>query len=696
MLVVTRRCFRIVLIVGGVNRALIRQYLRQPNTIVIVFDNRNEIARHRKFFDRHGVFYFELGSNATSYGLLEGADPQVREAGHGTANFNTNLGKGARPFLGYLAAMARLQQPDFLEFLDKLPDLIMEATGGCPELFQVITLFSSGGATGGGAGTTIERTFVVFLSSFGWAVQSNIIILGPITFAGAAPRARQIGAATLVHVLAAYTNPPPSENGIARAIYVAELPPLGKDQARRDRLLHHDLQALSASALQFDHTIEHPNNAATHALGHFYSREIDFIGSLLEGVVASQLAIAFRNEFDRGVQSLTVFPGLIDSILVDHTRETLERPAISAIAANVDEATPERLMLMLEQVGYVNHVPLTVVLFDGRHIEMNKHLHDFRKSSRGFNDTCNDLVFHRTMVAVLAEELAECEARVEHVENLRAQVEEDLRRSLYRTQRSRGRRRVRNMAELLDLMEGYRNVCDELRLRNDIVASIVQVQAEVDEAAGIDEKRLDDAQSVLSACYPSGEKPSGPALILAPALDEAFSKIVPIAMEHQDAWPSMLAEQALGVTVYGLMRIAGAASTKFDQIAKAILDKEPEVASTPLGSKQRLDPAATYLVLPHAPSEVRTEMTQAIERLDKSIKVYFTDGIRFGASAVRFQFRQFLTPRDILEGPILEELNQALRDDAWLLNFINGTRDIEALGAEIVDGKIVFPESKGP
>ena len=45
--------FRIVVFVGGAKLALVSQYVGAPNTLVIVIDNPNELAKHKSYFDKH-------------------------------------------------------------------------------------------------------------------------------------------------------------------------------------------------------------------------------------------------------------------------------------------------------------------------------------------------------------------------------------------------------------------------------------------------------------------------------------------------------------------------------------------------------------------------------------------------------------------------------------------------------------------
>ena len=232
------RSFVHVSIVGGSKNDLSLQYLGCPNTHVLVVDNPREIELKREFYERHGISYFPIGADSSSHSLVERTDLEILDQTRQTANFSADNGLGARPLFGAEAAKKLIDSVEFKAYLASLLDKAIIATGGRPESIKHEMLGSDCGATAGGAGPVIEKSIVDTLSKFGKVIDSTIDFVGPTTFAGASTRSRQISSATKAVLLITSRRSTEADKRTPRTFYFSELPPLGRNQNRRNQLLH--------------------------------------------------------------------------------------------------------------------------------------------------------------------------------------------------------------------------------------------------------------------------------------------------------------------------------------------------------------------------------------------------------------------------------------------------------------------------
>lgn len=688
--------FRIVVFVGGAKLALVSQYVGAPNTLVIVIDNPNELAKHKSYFDKHRVLYFSIGGNDTSRLLIQNADPLVQEQAELIANFGTEFGKGARAAFGYYAALKRIGFPDFIEFLEQLTNRVYIATNGRPELTEIFWFCSYVGATGGGALTVLERALTTTLAKTGLVVHSHFELLGSTTFMGASPRARQIGAASLVAITSAACFPDTADNGIARTALLSDLPPFGKDHKTRNKFLNIEAQASASPEFLREMSIRRPNDAATNVLGNIYSREMDVIGSIPEAVVIGQVARSLRNEMDRAVELIGYHPGLISEMFVEQTSEAVSRPELKAVAEIATQIEFDELAQRLKQPGHINHLTVIAQLADGNRLDLGQMGHDFRHLPHSIDDAVSQINLLYTLQEVISTEVDECRLQIEKLEQLAVQTENELQAAHKKVIRAQGKLRPSAQEAFFGLLEDFQNLSDEFAFYRDIEEVLDQAHEDTGELIELHQASLAAIRDRLTEYVPSGLGSTAPDLIFVTSLNVAFQRLLELPDLGEEECRSYLAQFVLGVTIHGMARLAGTHTTRYQQIAQLLLTKAPDLVGPPLGGKQRHDPAANYLILPNSSLQVREAIEAEIKLVDPAVVVCFTERAGFGVAAVRFRLRQFRSVADIFDGQLINDLNEAFQEVVWRLNFIHGRKDLEAIGAQIIDGRIQFPSEDKP
>lgn len=688
--------FHISGFLGGAKRDLIEQVIGDPNTEVIVFDNHNEIALHRDFYNQHGVRYFELGPNSTSHLLVEDADPEVKAHAEHTANFGTDYGKGARPTFGYEAAKARILFPDFVEYLDQLTNHIYVVTNGRPELCDITWHCSLAGATGGGALKVLDRVLTETISKTGLVVHSKFDLLGSTTFMGASTRARQTGAACLAAATSMTCFPEPTEKRTARTLMLSEHPPFGRDQSARNRVLNIEEQANTCSDLQREMSTRRPNDAATNQLGNVYSREMDVIGSIPENEIVGQVAKSLSNEFEKRIGAIGHYPGMISEVFVEHTTQDLQRPDIESIFEIAEGSELNDLVERLRQPGQVNHLQLFCQMNDGNRLDLGQISHDFGQLPSSVEGAVSQINLLHATRQVVADELDRCRSQIEMLEQLADQTEQELDYCFRKAFSGWSFWRNARIEKFTQKMEELRRIADESGFQMDLEQVLNAALEETEDLIDVHETSLAVIRDALAESRPSGFGRMAGKLVEVAPLDTVFSQLLELKDLSPENRKARLAKFATHVTVKSYTRMLGIWDSRYQKIAKALLNKSPEIVGPPLGGKQRHEPTTGFLVLPNTSPEVKESLVGELKRLAPDVQVCFTDTISFGVAAVKFRFRQFRSVADIFDGQLIHDLNAALQDNVWRLNFINGLEDIQKLGGQIIDGRIEFPSDSKP
>ncbi len=694
MSVTKNRRFRIVLFIGGAKRALLKQYIRDPNTVVVVFDNRNEISGKRNLYDQYGVVYFELGPNLTSHLLAIGSDPVIRTAAHKVANFGTNNGMGARAIFGFLAAQRRITQPDFQKFLNQLIDQVYTVTGGIPEDILAEWHLSLAGATGGGALTVLESAITQQLAAAGLVVHSHLHLLMALTFSGASERARPNAAASLAHVLAQYVYPKGHEQGIVRTVFLSELAPYGRNLEKRASVLNLEAQALSAEEFQTQLAIENPNNGGTDQLGHVQARELEVIGSIQPELIAAQVAASLAKDLEVAVLQVQPQADLIDEFEIGYDSTPCPRQSVSAVGSIADRMSFEELLNKLAVKGFDNEISAFIEVIDGRQVVVSQLGVDGRRPVHSLDD----FIDRQNLLLAVENSIGDCVQEVdEQISNWLVEIktsELKLKRAHSKFCRSGSRNYQLRLEALIACGDSHQAILDEIELLKDINQFLLDTLDVVVALIKLHDEQLKSIQSLLLSQLSTRSGHSVPAVVTVPFLNDAFQDLLEISQSDSSEHRMMLAGLASGVTVYGMAEIAASMSTHFNHIAERLMNRVAEEVAPPLGGIERFEPSTTFMVLPACDEKFREAIKSEIAKLNSETQVYFTNNLKFGAAAVRFHFRHFSKISEVFSAPLLVDLNNAFRDERWQLNFVNGISDLETLGATVTKESIEFPSLK--
>ncbi|HMP80305.1 MAG TPA: hypothetical protein PKD54_12700, partial [Pirellulaceae bacterium] len=403
------------------------------------------------------------------------------------------------------------------------------------------------------------------------------------------------------------------------------------------------------------------------------------------------VAKSLGNEFEKRIGVIGCYPGMVSEIFVEHTTLELHRPNLESILEVAEASDLNDVIQRLQQPGQVNQLQLFCQLSDGNQLDLGRISHDFGQLPDSLDDAVSQInLLHATRQAV-AEEVESCRSRIEHLTQLASQVEAELSHWHRRAFSGWSFWRKARIELFTQKMEELRSISDESGFQADLEDVLGAALEVTDDLIDVHLASLSVIRDTLAESIPSGLGLLSGKLVAVAPLDTIFVQLLELKDLSREERKTRLAKFATHVTVKGFARMLGLWDTRYPKIAKALLNKTPEIEGPPLGGKQRHEPTTSFLVLPNTSPEVKKSLGRELKRLAPEVQVCFTDTISFGVAAVKFRFRQFRSVADIFDGQLIHDLNAAFHDPVWRLNFINGLDDIEKLGGEIIDGRIEFP-----
>ena len=684
-----RGIFRLNFVVGGAASTLLEELLKDKDAVNAVFDNARAIQLLREQYGDNGVFYFVMGDCETTKSVHCNSDASTRDASSSVSNTNVSLGYGARLHNSCVAADKLIASEEFQSFLAGLPDEALRRTGGRPLMFDLQGYGSIAGAAYAGTGPKFADVFARSLSYFDRAIQVQFNIIGPITFAGLAPRARPNAASSLLnHLGYCLFLSKPHELRVAKRLMLREFMPFGDDQDLRNHFLRLD-HCMMASVQMQDRLMQPaPNEEQDDLLGAIMSREVDYKTPLDRRLdIAAITALGFLNAIEEAKGLLLPDISTVTEIVFDQT-EVAEgrRQEPEVIAGLLFNQSPEKLLDSIDRPGrnVFYQMRYSSSLTDSIPEHISATMAGYPTSLGEFMSRL-ELLMGYQQIAI--RELSVIDDEIEELEDRRNTFKERFIKVVKKARARRSRKLPRGTVEFIAQL---RSIADEIHdlqsQRNAGERALVTLDAEVNFL----ESKLSSIVRELKKWTPKGVTSVTNQSVTFAAIDDFFDRVMRLELLSDSQKLDLFCEAPSQVTLFGLAKIAGAKSERLEAIADRIVNGPYETMGPSHGAQNMQFSNSTVYALPPCEPDAESTLVEEIKKLDKSASVVFGDTLAGGACVQRVRFRRFHSLQSLFAGLPGHDLWVAYTDALNALNTTDGWETLNALGGRVEGERFVF------
>ncbi len=678
-------------IIGGSKSALIRLKHSIGNSVVVAIDNPREIQLRRAEFGDNGVFYFAMGDGETSRSAHLSSDEATRDASNRTTSMSMFPGFGARLSNAAKAAQLLIRSEEFQLFLSQLPEHILWKTGGNPSTLQIEFYGSNAGAAYSGTASMFSDATVKALSYFGTQIQVYFDILGPITFAQVAPRARlNSGSSLLSTINYALDFSKPFEIKTCKRIFLHEVFPYGNDQDTRNAFLSLDAVMMDSVQMQDFLMQPRPNEEQDDCFGAIMSRNVDFMTPLdRRADIASVVADGFLSDLGDAKQAL--LPDL----------STVSKVSFDIVSTKDNQReSPERIESLI-----FTHPPEDLLKSIGRPDKWFRYQMRFESSAADCipEHASRTMAKHPTSLfefmrrlevligyrQIAENELAAIDQELEEVNTTIASLESRFVRTVSKARKRRVQMVPQGTVSYVTELRKRYDLAHDLRMQREAAErGLTAICTEVDFL----ESTFTSIELELKRWLPKTGLTNESPAVTRRNIDVVFDQLMRIEQLSDSQKLDLFCDAAGQVTRDGLAKIVGSDSSRVEAIADRIVSG-PYVTIAPSHGAQRFQTgqAAVYSIPPCDPPTEEL-LVEAIGKLSPSAKVVFGDTIAFGACVQRVRFRRFHKLQSLFDGLTGHDLWLAFTDPLSNLNTSDKWEALKRLGGRVVGERIVFDE----
>ena len=689
--------FRVVVIIGGVKSSLLRYYLSLPNVIVIVIDNAVEIYRLRARFRGKRFISFVLGEGHTTRSAYSRATDERRLSSELTASTNFAGGFGSRGSNAEIAAELLVATHAFQDFLASLPDEAFARTKGKLHRIILYVAGSLAGAAAAGAKPVLLSAIVPGLLQIGIPVEVRQDLLGPMTFACVAKRARPNYAVSLFKTLYQMLKYPGTSHDLAtHCLSLHNLPPFFDDVYLRDRCLLLDAVGLDSIPMEQYGDLVGANFANDGVTGSISHRVVDFMIGLdtaqhIAGPAASNLSAELKNRLEEILPDPLLVKDLTWS---DESREQ-KRETIDEILDRFsisDDQSIERAITKAP-ASYRFHIQM----LSGSNVEfpLDRLSTDFAVTPESLEEFDQRMRLIRTFQERLGEEEDIVRVDLDDVGPKIETATKRLHRLLYKL-RDRSRLSGSQFAKLRLVAEVLRENWDRLHKLNAELQAIERASSNVDHEWDHHHGTLQAILKTLESHIPTSMLAEKLTSVATRPLNESFPQLLRIAELPIADQIDALCSFAGSITTQGLARCVGSSSDRLEDIARAFKYGRYDIESP--SHDARVRECASDKVIYCSPSmepKLEASFTKILHTLEPNATVTFYDTLMFGACVMRIRFQRFSHVGELFTGLVGHDLKVGLEDPMAALDSAEVAEMLRFFGARIEGDRVVFPEPRG-
>ena len=681
--------FRNNLVVGGATSTLLDLLMKDRNAVTIVIDNAMAIQLLKERHGDKGVVYFVMGESETTTSLHAHANDHTRLASSKTSSSNLSSGYGARLKNSSAAADKLIESEEFQAFLSSLPDQAIQRLRGILYMSEIVVYGSIAGAACAGAAETIADAIAKSLSYFDRPIQVKLDVVGPITFAGIAPRARPNAASSLLkHLGYALDFSKPHEKRLAKRIMLREMIPFGDDQALRDDFVRLDHCMMNSVQMQDRLMQPSPNEEQDDLFGAIMSREVDFKTPLdRRNEIAAVTALGFLDDIEEAKQRLLPDLSTVTEIAFDLTSsKEYSRQTLDVIALLMFNHPPEKLLDSIARPG-------TKVRYQMRYASALTDCIPEHISSTMGNYPSSLAEFIRRLEILLGyqqvgmNELAEIENEIEELKKKLDLLEKRFTKVVRKVARSYSRTIPRGAVEFIsNLRAGYDSILEleAQKLACERGLSVLGTEVEFLES------KLASIVTELRKWAPKGAASLVNQYVNYASIDGFFDRLMRLELLSDTEKQNLFCEAPSQVTLSGLAKIVGASSERHEAIADRIVNGPYEFIGPSHGAQNLRFSSSVVYALPPCDPDTEQKLTKYIKDLHPSAGVVFGDTLAGGACVQRVRFRRFHSLQSLFDGLTGHDLWVAYTDMLNALNTTDGWETLRSLGGRVVDERIIF------
>lgn len=681
--------FRLDLIVGGSKAGLTRLRYKNGSSQIVVIDNAREIQLRRSEFGDNGIIYFAMGDGETTRSLHGSSCEETRDASNQTTNTNMYPGFGARLANAAIAADKLIASGEFQRFLRDLPDLVFRATKGDPSKLHFSSYGSNAGAANSGAAVKIVDVLVKSLSYFNREIQVNFDVLGPITFAGVAPRARINSASSLVSTLDYALNfSKPHELRTGKRVFLHEMIPLANDQETRNKFLMLDALTMNSTQMQDLLMQPQPNDEQDDSFGAIMSRNVDFKTPLdRHWDIASPVAASFLGEIIAAKEGMQPDISVVKDVHFDSIESREQR--------RESEETILDFIFIYSAKSLLNSI--------ARHEKKTVYRMRFETTREDFvpeyirysmleSPNTLDEFLRRLELLQAYRQIAQNEQTGldEEIVGLQSSIDDLEGRFIQTIDYARNKKRQvvpRGTLAFITELRRRHDVIQELKAQKDAAdIGLAAIESEVEFL----EAKLASIEAELKTWIPKDGKSQNTHLLTIKFIDDVFSRLMTLESLSNSEKLELFSSCAVQVTLSGLAKIVGSASNRIEPIVDRIVNGPYETLSPSHGAQRNQVGAFTIYALPPCEPENEALIAKNIKAINENSAVVFGDSLEFGACVQRIRFRRFHSVGSLFEGLTGHDLWIAFTDPLNPLNTNDNWQSLKRLGGRVEGERIVF------
>jgi len=684
-----RSILRLNFVVGGAPSALLDLLVKDKSSINVVIDNARAIQLLREQYGDNGIAYFVMGDCETTRSIHAKSHLEILATSAQTSNTNLSGGYGARLANSFVAADELIKSEGFQAFLSSLPDEALRITGGIPLMFDVQGYGSIAGAAYAGTGPTFADAIAKELSYFERAIQVQFNVIGPITFAGLAPRARPNAASSLLnHIGYCLFFSKAHEMKVAKRMMLREFIPFGDDQDLRNLYLRLD-HCMMASVQMQDRLMQPaPNEEQDNLLGAIMSRDVDFKKPLdRHRDIAALTALNFLNAIEEAKRLLLSDVSTVTEVVFDETETgELRRQELSVISELLFHHSPEDIIDSIVRPGkstsYLMRYSSSITDSIPEHIGAT--MAEYPTTLGGFMRRLELLMGYKqiaeTELSAIGDEVADLELKLETFKERFVKV---LRKQRWRSTRTNPKGLEAFVAEMRALADASHDL-EAQKTAAERGLSILSAEVQFLES------KLASIVRELKNWTPKGVTSVDNQYVAVADIDQHFEQLMRLELLTDLQKLDLFCGAATQVTLSGLARIVGANSERFEAIADRVVNGQYEIMGPSHGAQNLQYSGSTVYSFPPCAPDVEWRLTKVIKALDKSAGIVFGDTLVGGACVQRVRFRRFHSLQSLFAGLAGHDLWVAYTDKLSALNTTDGWELLKALGGRNEGERIIF------
>jgi hypothetical protein len=643
-----------------------------PRAVILAVDVPEELATLKLRSDSHRfLFTVPIGQEQTVQSIV---------ASFGTADQLTAIEQ--LPSAGSSEGMAQLRgiggaamrqltkRQEFQRLLREqlIPLLTMQSGGEMPRLRYVHLQGTAGGMGSEGGIVLFDHVLDALLENCNAAIQSEVHLLGGLSFDGPDfPRVRENSAASVGQWLSKCRHP--ASDRVWISMFCSELLPVGRNKQQRDSLLLEQYQALFASTIASELSINRSNETLSGPFGSSRLVQSDHFRALAVSKVVADIARVYEPLVAAMVRT-TGDIGRVQSFRWRSRTTELPRETVNGALDRALETAASELIDSITRRGVQIDFTPVVTLRDGRQLPLDNVRATFATPLSTVDQASERICLLRTCRVACRQMRSELLLRLGELERAILRME---RKAIWAVFRLHGawlfglffREETtvdKAFRVFTELQQAWDDRYEAEAMLQAVEASVAQLTPEIGELTG----KLKGLSRILRRALPQGDARQQKPHVIPVPIDEMFSSLLDLVERRAsyEAFEHLLAQGVKFVTPRGLAKIVGAADTSVEAIVRATVAGDAATRGPHWGGIVREDQNRQFLVFPPVEPDLARGIAEHHQGLaDAFGKITFAETALGSVNVIVLEVTSCRVLDDIWVPYYQQGLDRALRSD---------------------------------